>query len=194
MTNTISTTKDIDTAPEQGLVTRTTHEYRGHVLVIEKWLRPGLSSTSGRGEAAKDADTFFSVKDNGRAYQAPTGDFNKVLKSLKANVDLAIEDAALLPTLVPLIRMVHAGLNMKIITPETAAVGTVAYVCAMGRWRRGVVTKVGKKLITVAYTTANSDGRIYRKASNKVCVARRGECTPLPEGSLDPARSPKARR
>lgn len=65
---------------------------------------------------------------------------------------------------------------------KDVAVGQVAYVYSMGKFRRGVVTRVGKKLITVTFTTggAMSRGGDIRVAS---------KAAPLDDIRIAPAQS-----
>jgi hypothetical protein len=83
-------------------------------------------------------------------------------KKIHASIDLAIADAEVRPLCLKLVH--NADGNGLASTGELPEVGRARYVYAMGQLRQGVVVKVAKARTTVAYTTASSDGRIYRKA------------------------------
>jgi hypothetical protein len=95
---------------------------------------------------------------------AYTGDAQAVTRKLAADLATAAEDVRLLPQLVPLVRNGHLLDDQLVAVEGTPTVGQVAYVYAMGRYRRGLVVKVARTRSTVAYTTASSGGRIFRKA------------------------------
>lgn len=95
---------------------------------------------------------------------APTGDGAALVKKLTASLELAEADAQLLPLLRRLVRTAGPADERRPVEPVE---GAVAYVYAMGRARRGLVVKVTKTKATVAYTTASSNGRVFRKAVSR---------------------------
>lgn len=108
--------------------------------------------------------TRMTVRDNGNVSTGLKGDSKAATRKLTAVLAEDAEDAVLRPQLTGLVR--NATLADELAVIESApAVGDVAYVFAMGYLRRGIVTKVTKTKATVAYTTASSAGRIFRKAA-----------------------------
>ncbi|MDT4933453.1 MAG: hypothetical protein QOK11_1345 [Pseudonocardiales bacterium] len=99
---------------------------------------------------------------DGRSFRCPTGTDEQVLAKLRKSVDVQVADDAIRATLTAYI---HATRDASDLAPvEAPVVGALVYVYAMGMWRRGVVTAVKRTRIEVAYTTASSNGRIFRKA------------------------------
>jgi hypothetical protein len=117
---------------------------------------------------ATAADTWrrfahYKVTYGGKGVQCPAGDVDTIAKRMRGYIDQAHTDRELLPRLVALIDARHNGDDLANL-PGTPKVGDVAYVWAMGRLRQGLVTKLGRKKVTVSYTTASSQGRIFHKA------------------------------
>jgi hypothetical protein len=46
---------------------------------------------------------------------------------------------------------------------EKLELGEVAYTLGFGQWRRGVITKIGRKRVTVAFTTPSTVTEAMRK-------------------------------
>lgn len=101
---------------------------------------------------------------SGWSCSAPTGEGAALVKKLTASLELAEADAQLLPLLTRLVRNAGPADERRLVEPVE---GAVAYVYAMGRARRGLVVKVTKTKATVAYTTASSNGRVFRKAVDR---------------------------
>ncbi|RPE39784.1 hypothetical protein EDD90_2802 [Streptomyces sp. Ag109_O5-1] len=145
---------------EAGEVHRET--YRGIEFVII--FQPGTGGIDGQGRGSVSADRFSIVYD-GRGVTCPTGDVKTVAKKARGWVDQKHTDEALLPKLVGLVDARKSAEGMPGWDNGAAPmVGDTAYVYAMGRYRRGVVTKVTKTSATVSYTTASSQGRVFHKA------------------------------
>jgi hypothetical protein len=62
------------------------------------------------------------------------------------------------------VRLVGSAPAAELVRAPAPAVGDVVYVHGMGRMRRGLVVKIGRTTVQVAYTTPSSEGRIYRAA------------------------------
>jgi hypothetical protein len=101
-------------------------------------------------------------------YRSLAGTPAQVEKKLAANLAERAADAAIIGRLTAL---VHNGDASQLVPATTLEVDAVAYVYAMGQWRRGLVTKIGRTRVEVAYTTASSQGRVFRKAAAGVLVA-----------------------
>lgn len=107
----------------------------------------------------------------------------KALKSAKHNVDVSLADEALRPVLVRLIGYDKTGeITDKFPhpTPNTVQEGDVAWLYSRGGWRRGVVEKVGRTNVTIAYVTEggvsdaqkhNFDPSVTRKSAKFEHVA-----------------------
>ncbi|WP_050764942.1 hypothetical protein [Salinispora tropica] len=65
---------------------------------------------------------------------------------------------------------------------KDVAVGQVAYVHSMGAYRRGVITRVGRKLVTVTFTTR---GAMIRGGDIRVT----SKAAPLDEIRIAPSQS-----
>ena len=72
-------------------------------------------------------------------------------------------DAELLPRLADLIDTQTNDDGLA--TPASLTEGDTAWVRAMGRWRRGLVTKVALVRVTVAYAIGERPARVFRKAA-----------------------------
>lgn len=106
----------------------------------------------------------YQLLHGGRHVQCPKGDPETIVKKARGWIDTHHADQELLPTLTALIDARPNDRDLVDLdgTPHN---GEKAYVWAMGRWRRGLVTKVARTRATVAYTTASSRGAVYRKAA-----------------------------
>ncbi|MEJ8654834.1 hypothetical protein WKI65_44050 [Streptomyces sp. MS1.AVA.3] len=129
--------------------------YRGIEFVITR--HPATA-----GEHTRRFAHHELLYDNTHA-QCPTGDIETVAKKLRGLVDTKLADKELLPKLLPLIDARHGNEGLIALT-GTPKSGDTAYIWAMGRYRQGLVTKLGRTRITVSYTTASSQGRIFHKA------------------------------
>lgn len=141
------TSVELVAAAEQG---------RHHIAVIVVTYAGGTVQRN----VITDGETFFS---------APVGEGKALQRKLAAMVSEANEDDEIRPTLTKLIDAVKPEQTTALQVPEptSIAVGDVVYVHGMNRYRRGQVVKVGPKRVTVAFTTASSEGRIFRKAVAK---------------------------
>lgn len=93
--------------------------------------------------------------------EAPVGTAKVVLRKIAAKLDTIAEDDALRAELTRLIDRGYEGTEFA----EATEVGAVVYVYAMGSFRRGIVVRVTATKAVVAFTTASSGGRIFRKDS-----------------------------
>ncbi|MEE1838180.1 hypothetical protein [Streptomyces sp. SP17KL33] len=143
---------------EAGEVHRET--YRGVEFVIT--FRPGGSRTNDDGRRERWADQYELLY-GGKRVACPKGDVPTVIRKVRGIITTAVLDREMLPKLVTLI---DARQNCEGLAGFDGApkVGDVAYVYAMSRYRRGLVSKVTKTRATVSYTTASSNGRIFHKA------------------------------
>lgn len=103
---------------------------------------------------------------DGRPQHAGTQDADKLVKATVRAIDLEAANRLALPALRELVTTVHA---IDLTDLPTAAevgvrVGDVAWTHAQGRMRRGIVTKVARTNVTVAYTTASAPDNVYRPA------------------------------
>lgn len=135
------------------------------------------SATAGKHQVAvvdttdKTGRTHRSlITDGDSLYHAPTGDGKALQAKLDKMVAENCEDDALRPQLTALIGVPTEEQAEALVPVETPEPGDVVYVHAMGYLRRGLVIKVAAKRLTVAYTTASSEGRIYRKAEKAGAV------------------------
>lgn len=106
-----------------------------------------------------------------RSSQGVTGDAKTVTRKLSKSLDEWIANDEIRPRLCSLI----GNLSRKEIRPveegalaflsSTPALDSVAWVYAMGYFRRGIVTKTTATHVEVAYTTAASGGVIRRKSA-----------------------------
>lgn len=112
-----------------------------------------------------------AIDQDGDTFAAPAGTPAQIEGKLVAILALAAEDDRIRPRVTEL---VHNGNEDQLVAIDTprAHVNDVVYVHAMGQYRRGIVTKVAKTRATVAYTTASSDGRVYRKATADLYTPR----------------------
>ena len=110
-----------------------------------------------------------TVDETGRISSAPQGEGAILVAKLDKYLAISAADAAILPSLTQLIRNSPAG--EVLVQQEAPKVGQVAYVWAMGYARRGIVTKVTRTKAEVAYTTASSGGRVFRKLDKALVPA-----------------------
>lgn len=116
-------------------------------------------------DAEYTSRTLLREFNNGHGWRGPTGDTKAVEKKLAAMLELEAQDDHLRPLLTRLIGRLGAEVPLTGLKDGHATeVGQVALVPASGARRRGVVTKVTKTKVEVAYTTASSGGRVYRKS------------------------------
>lgn len=102
---------------------------------------------------------------------AKSDDPQAVLKACHKVIDQDIFDRSVRSTVTSLIYATKVKAEIPTLD-RTPQVNDIAYVYAMGYWRRGLVTKVSRNgKATVSYTTSSSDGRIFHKTSNDVVVA-----------------------
>ncbi|MGW3308252.1 hypothetical protein ACWDG9_16890 [Streptomyces sp. NPDC001073] len=145
---------------EAGEVHRET--YRDIEFVIT--FKPGsCSDPDDQGHRDRRADSY-SVTYNGQGVPCPKGDLATIAKKARSWTDTYHADRELLPKLMPLVdaRQSVEGMPGFDGAPKE---GDTAYVWAMGRYRRGLVTKVTQSRATVSYTTASSQGRVFHKAA-----------------------------
>lgn len=108
----------------------------------------------------------YEVLYDGKPNETPKGDLPTIAKKVRAMIDQKHTDEELLPKLRPLADIVTSVEGFPGWDNGTAPkVGDVAWVYAMGRYRRGLVTKVAKTRATVSYTTFSSNGRVFHKAA-----------------------------
>jgi hypothetical protein len=139
------------------ITTRTiaTDTYHGRELAIVETDYPASQYSP--------AWTRRSAGIDGRTFRCPTGTPEQVFTKLRKSIDTDEADAAILPRLVELVRALPSKQAPPAWSATVApAVGDVVYVRAMGKYRRGLVTKLGRTRVEVAYTTASSGGRVYR--------------------------------
>lgn len=156
-----------------------TETYRGRELqIIEArtpaWVEPAHTFTTYRGEVVTlgpneyAEHTAFETKIDGRGFRAPRlGNVGKIAAKLRAYVDVDLADAEILSTVTQLIANADVETMKTLRSPESLddlPLGAVAWVYAMGQRRRGIVTKHGKSRVEIAYTTASSGGRVFRKS------------------------------
>ncbi|MBP5926715.1 hypothetical protein F3K32_42680 [Streptomyces sp. LBUM 1483] len=135
--------------------------YRGTEFVVTR--RPATVSKSPSGRITSRTFAQHGLEYGGRQVECPKGDIETAVKKIRGLIDKSHLDRALLPKVVALIdaRQSVEGMAGFDGAPD---MGDVAYVYAMGRYRRGLVTKVTRTRATVSYTTASSNGRIFHKA------------------------------
>lgn len=97
---------------------------------------------------------------------------DKALKSAKGNVDVALANEALWPRLVEVVGSLSRNGELPEMAQATAEtpVNTVVWIYSRGGWRRGVVEKVGRTNLTVAFTTRGaieSQGKTVTRKSDK---------------------------
>jgi hypothetical protein len=130
--------------------------YRGSEFVITH--HPAV--VSGYGHAAHNRLTL-----DGGLVHCPIGDVAEIAKKTRARIDIMREDETLLPRL---IRMAASSPTGHDVPPHIGGefrVGDTAWAWALGgRVRRGLVVKVTRTRVTIAYTTPSSRGVVYRKA------------------------------
>lgn len=102
----------------------------------------------------------LAIQEDGRTYRAPVGTGVALERKIRKGLEVQVADDELRPDLEQLI----GGPAGETTEAADVSVRTIAYVFAMGRLRRGIVTKVAKTRAEVAYTTASSGGRIFRKS------------------------------
>lgn len=150
-------------ADTYGEVVTTEAEHNGHKIVArsqqvtrdfgDKIADPARRvSTFTAGEVEVDGEWFGTL---------PAGTPAQVVKKIAAKLDTIDADAKIVGQLNRLIANDRDGL----VTPEQVEVGQVASVHAMGHMRQGIVTRVTKTGAEVAYTTASSAGRVFRKVA-----------------------------
>lgn len=139
--------------------------YRGTEIVITR--HPASLTEYGTLRLSRHSLTL-----GGKAVTAPTGDLETVVKKMHQRIDLDAADREILPRLTTLVDARQSvegfpGWDDGAVPAE----GDVAYVYAMGRYRRGLVTKVTRTRATVSYTTASSQGRVFHKADKHAELA-----------------------
>lgn len=163
------------TRPETTKTVTATETYRGVELALVEtftpaWHEPareypaehynGRDHAAWTGPARDHADqTRRHVTIGARSSSRPTGTDTQVFAKLRKYVDLQIADEEVLPKVTALIANVKRSED----PPAAVALGDVVAIYAMGHWRRGLVTKVNKARVEVAYTTRSSGGRVFRK-------------------------------
>jgi hypothetical protein len=143
-----------------GTVTEHEETYRGRRIAL-------LARTTLNARYGSDADGNSLHRDSTRKWaeidrqsiRRPTGTDEQAVSKLRKVIDTQAADAELLSALVGLILV--GGHRDKGVTAP--AVGDIAGTYAMGRVRRGVITKVSRTRVEIAYTTASSNGRVFRK-------------------------------
>lgn len=130
--------------------------YKGHDLAItERTLTYTYNHTTGETRERLDRSAVI----DGRSFRCPTGTVEQVTAKLRKTVDTWIADDEILPSLLAVVANVEPGPVV-----DALAEGAVVAVHAMGYWRVGIVTAVKRTRVEVAYTTASSGGRVFRKA------------------------------
>jgi hypothetical protein len=128
----------------------------GHTIEVWKQERTQfLGDSIYRGEESQ------VVIDGEAGYAAPRGTAKQVLAKLAAKLDERRDNAELIGELTRLVSRDETG---TVYLDDAPSVGSVVMVYAMGSYRQGVVVKVTATQATVAYTTASSGGRVFRKA------------------------------
>lgn len=92
------------------------------------------------------------------------------VKAEKQRLAELVEDAELVPTL----RRIEASYTrdtLPIGYKEAGDIrlcqeGSPAWIHAMGRMRRGLITKVGRTTVEIAFMTPSNPSRVYRKSAN----------------------------
>lgn len=150
----------------------------GHRIVVQ--LVPAWDE---RREVSYDGRTYLSgsyqpaprleATVDGRHFHVGTQDADKVLAKAKRDLDTAKANAELLPRLRAVISTPGTEPTGTMAT-NGVRVGDIAWTYAQGRRRRGIVTKVGRTNVTVAYTTASAPTNVYRpsRAADEVLVER----------------------
>ncbi|MBC9730693.1 hypothetical protein [Streptomyces sp. TRM68367] len=118
-------------------------------------------------------EPFHVAALEGTRTESRSADLDTALARARAKADERHADAEILPRLRPLIHSRKTSEHLEK-EGEPFTVDEVVYVYAMGAWRRGLVTKVGRTRVTVAYATTPSaeQDRVFRKASEPEWVAR----------------------
>jgi hypothetical protein len=130
--------------------------HAGHT--IEVWKQERTQFLSGNVYQGEESQV---VIDGEAGHGAPAGTPKQVLAKIAAKLDERREDAELIGELTRLISRDSTG---TVLLDDAPVVGSVVMVYAMGSYRQGVVVKVTATKATVAYTTASSGGRVFRKA------------------------------
>lgn len=162
--------------PETTKTTLATESHRGHTLSVVESHTPAYTvpahtvrGIGGRPDWDCDAIDYpartrrMGAVDGRVVIGSLTGTDADSLALLRKHVDGLIADAELRPTLVQLIDAAKDARKLSELD-HMPTVGGVVYVHAMGYFRRGLVIKTTAKRVTVAYTTASSEGRVFRKA------------------------------
>jgi hypothetical protein len=170
-----------------------THTYRDHDISVVAIRRQQAEYTSsGTYRDGKAWSLFHPATDRTRVVGRISGwrngvslngknreDPQAIIKACCKYLDEAAFDDSIRADVTALSTQVKNILNQPgvevrpVCTPGThpeAFLHRVVYVHAMGYWRRGRVTKVGNKRVTVSYTTPSSNGRIFHKSVNEVAV------------------------
>lgn len=165
------------------VTTLSTTTYQDHTITVEAIRRQQAEYTSTG--TYRDGETWSSFH--------PATDYTKVVGRISGYRNAVSVDGAKHADPVAVLKACHKVIDQDAYDDEIRAdvtglihavsradftgvdaklvVGDVAYVYAMGFWRRGRVTKVSPKgKATVSYTTASSDGRIFHKCSHDVAV------------------------
>lgn len=124
-----------------------------------------ISFVPGNLNDASTAPDRYTLTVNGRPVSCPTGDIATIARKIRVTIDREDADAELLPRLRALIDARTGSTGLEHFPAEPPMSGR-AYVWAMGRYRRGLVTKLTKTRATVSYTTATSNGRVYHKTAS----------------------------
>jgi hypothetical protein len=154
----------------------------GHT--IEVWKQERTQFLSGNVYQGEESQV---VIDGEAGHGAPAGTPKQVLAKIAAKLDERREDAELIGELTRLISRDSTG---TVLLDDAPVVGSVVMVYAMGSYRQGVVVKVTATQATVAYTTASSGGRVFRKAdkhSNLRVRPGRGVSRPAAEAVVTEA-------
>lgn len=149
--------------------------YRGHLLEAVTYQIPGYTRTAEW--TTRDGKPMSSttsvprrhctrVAIEGRSSPAPTHkDVADLTKKLRTLTDGRIADDEIRPRLARLIHATKSTAGYRTLEADEARVNMEVWVDAMGHIRRGLVTKRGRKLVEVAYTTASGRGRVFRKSA-----------------------------
>jgi hypothetical protein len=132
--------------------------YRGHEIAVEAT----TYDASKFGE--RPAFTQRVARHDGREFRCPSGTDEEAMAKLRAHVDETLANDAIRPRLQAAAGIAASLDGASVVYRSTVALDDAVWIFAMGRHRRGLVTKVGRTRLEVAYVTPSNPERVYRKS------------------------------
>ena len=132
--------------------------YRGHEIAVEAT----TYEASKLGE--RPAHTQRVARMDGWSFRCPSGTDEEAMTKLRSHVDETVANDAIRPRLQAVAGTATALDGASIVYRSTVALDAPVWIFAMGRHRRGLVTKIGRTRLEVAYVTPSNPERVYRKS------------------------------